>query len=105
MRALLADNRSIQVSPLDGTGHQLYAVVIESDRKNNDRIQRAATRFNLTRRQIEVLLQVLDGASAGEVAGALQISEYTAQGYIKALLLKTESRNRAAMVAKVLDWL
>jgi DNA-binding CsgD family transcriptional regulator len=51
-----------------------------------------------------VLFHVLEGANAGEAAEALDISEYTAQGYIKTLLMKTESRNRAAMVAKVLDW-
>ena len=39
-----------------------------------------------------------------EIARALTISEYTAQGYLKSLLSKTGSRNRAAMVAKVLNW-
>ena len=47
---------------------------------------------------------LLGGASAGDVARSLVISEYTAQGYVKTLLEKTDSRNRAAMVAKVLNW-
>ena len=36
--------------------------------------------------------------------GTLFMTEYTAQGYIKALLTKTGSRNRTAMVAKILEW-
>ncbi len=80
-----------------------YALILDRDR-TNDRVVRAVTRFKLTRRQAEVLSLVLGGAGAGEIAGRLGISEYTAQGYLKSLLIKTNSRNRAAMVARVLEW-
>ncbi len=101
--AVVDGDSVMRLSPLIGTGDKMYALVIEADR-NEDCIARAASRYRLTSRQIDVLLHVIEGANAGEVAAALQISEYTAQGYIKTLLMKTESRNRAAMVAKVLDW-
>jgi DNA-binding CsgD family transcriptional regulator len=102
--ALLDGNCVMHLSPLIGTvNNKMYAVVIEADR-NDDVIARAVARFHLTKRQIDVLLHVLDGANAAEVARALHLSEYTAQGYIKTLLVKTNSRNRAAMVAKVLNW-
>jgi len=100
---LLAGERAMRLSPLKNAAEQQFALVIETDRNENC-IARAASRYGLTRRQIEVLLLVLEGANAGEVARALGIAEYTAQGHIKALLEKTTSRNRAAMVAKVLDW-
>jgi DNA-binding CsgD family transcriptional regulator len=100
---LLDDNRAIRLSSLISGDEKLFAVVIESD-PNQDCITRATSRYRLTTRQIEVLLLILEGASAGDVARILHISEHTAQGYFKTLLLKTEARNRAEMVAKVLDW-
>lgn len=96
----------LHVSPLLISEEPLanrYAVVIEADR-SEDCIVRAINRYSLTNRQTDVLLLVLEGANAGEVARELQISEYTAQGYIKALLTKTSSRNRTAMVSKILQW-
>jgi FixJ family two-component response regulator len=52
----------------------------------------------------QILILVLEGANASEVAAALVISEHTVHGYFKRLLKKTRSRNRAAMVANVLEW-
>jgi DNA-binding CsgD family transcriptional regulator len=108
MLAVLEDGSVMRVSPLlgngeDGNGDDTYALVIEADR-NKDYVTRAVSRYGLTKRQTDVLLHVLEGANAGDVAAALHISEYTAQGYIKALLTKTASRNRTAMVAKILEW-
>jgi DNA-binding CsgD family transcriptional regulator len=100
---LLAGERAMRLSPLVNVGEKLFALVVEADRNENC-IARAASRYGLTKRQIEVLLLVLEGANAGNVAKALKIAEYTAQGHIKALLVKTESRNRATMIAKILDW-
>ena len=94
---------AIRISAMRTAGRKMYAIVIEADR-SRDCIVRAAAKFELTSRQVDVLLHLLDGASAGEVANALKISEYTAQNYIKALLVKTSSRNRAVMIAKVLEW-
>ncbi|MBD5657671.1 MAG: helix-turn-helix transcriptional regulator [Candidatus Eremiobacteraeota bacterium] len=97
--------RTLRLSPLAGAGVEgtLFALVMEADRHDGT-LARAASRYRLTRRQTEVLALVLEGASANDVAHSLVISEYTAQGYIKSLLAKTNSRNRAAMVARVLNW-
>lgn len=95
-------SRTLRVSRLDGQ-ETLFALVLEIDR-NEAKMLRAVARYQLTRRQTEVLALLLDGASASDVARALVISEYTAQGYVKCLLTKTASHNRAEMVAKVLDW-
>ncbi len=81
----------------------MYAVRVVADR-HRDCLMRAISRYHLTNRQTDVLLHVIGGASAGDVAEALGISEYTAQGYIKALLTKTGSRSRTAMVSKILEW-
>ncbi len=100
---LLGENHAVRLSPLFGTEEKVFGLIVEADRDFNS-ISRAAGRFSLTKRQAEVLALVLEGASAAEIAGLLTISEYTAQGYLKSLLSKTASRNRAAMVAKVLNW-
>lgn len=107
-RALLENGSDVQVSLLLDASDafstaKMYLVRIIPDR-HRDCVARAIKRFGLTNRQTDVLLHVIGGASAGDVAGALGISEYTAQGYIKTLLTKTGSRNRTAMVAKILDW-
>jgi DNA-binding CsgD family transcriptional regulator len=97
------EESSVRLWALASEEKQLVALVIEGDR-SGDRISDAAVRFGLTRRQVDVLRLTLEGANAGEIARVLNISEYTAQGYVKTLLAKTGSRNRASMVAKVLDW-
>ena len=101
--ALRNGGKSLRLAPLVGLEGTLFALVMEADRDDGV-MTRAASRFKLTKRQTEVLALVLGGASASDVARTLMISEYTAQGYVKCLLAKTDSRNRAAMVAKVLDW-
>ena len=99
----LGESHAVRLSPLFGTEEKVFGLIVEADRDYNS-ISRAAGRFSLTKRQAEVLALVLEGASAAEIARLLTISEYTAQGYLKSLLSKTASRNRAAMVAKVLNW-
>lgn len=61
-----------------------------------------ALRYDLTPREYEVLRLALGGFSAAEIATQLAIAETTAQVYLKRLLQKTNSRNRAQMVATVL---
>lgn len=95
--------RTLRLSPLAGPDGDLSALVMEAD-GHAGTLSRSARQYHLTRRQTEVLALLLDGASASDVAHALVISEYTAQGYVKSLLAKTNSRNRAAMIAKVLNW-
>jgi DNA-binding CsgD family transcriptional regulator len=81
----------------------LFALVLEPFR-NRDSVRVAARRYSLTKREHEILTLILEGAIAQEIAAALHISENTVQGYFKRLLKKTNSRNRAAMVANVLEW-
>ena len=99
----VGEDAMVRLWPLVSAEKQLVALVIEGDR-SGDRINDAVARFGLTRRQTDVLKLTLEGANAGQIARMLNISEYTAQGYVKALLAKTGCRNRASMVAEVLDW-
>jgi DNA-binding CsgD family transcriptional regulator len=102
--AFLDAQRSVRVTRLNGTGDcPLFALQLEFFR-GGDSLSRAARKFMLTRREIDVLAMVLEGANATEIAQALKIAETTVQGYYKRLLSKTQSRNRPAMVANVLGW-
>jgi DNA-binding CsgD family transcriptional regulator len=84
-------------------GLRLFVLTIESLR-NRDQLSDAVRRFSLTRREGEVLLLIMRGLNAAEIAEALYLAEGTVQGYYKRLLRKTNSRNRVAMVAAVLGW-
>lgn len=101
--AFLDAQRLVRVTRLDGHDRCLFAVSLEFFR-GGDSLSRAARKYRLTPREIDVLGMILEGASASETAVALKIAETTVQGYYKRLLSKTQSRNRPAMVANVLDW-
>jgi DNA-binding CsgD family transcriptional regulator len=101
--AFLNAHRLVRVTRLDGSEGSLFAVTVESFR-DGDSLARATRKYQLTPREIDVLSLILEGASAPETAETLKIAETTVQGYYKRLLSKTNSRNRPAMVANVLDW-
>jgi DNA-binding CsgD family transcriptional regulator len=101
--AFLDAQRFVRATRLDGREGHLFAVSVEFFR-GGDSLSRATRKYQLTPREIDVLAMILEGASAGETAHALKIAETTVQGYYKRLLSKTNSRNRPAMVANVLDW-
>lgn len=101
--AVVDSQRYVRVTRLHGRDGPAFALTIESFR-GADSLSRATRKYQLTPREIEVLALILEGASAAETAQTLKIAETTVQGYYKRLLSKTNSRNRPAMVANVLDW-
>ncbi|MBD5657629.1 MAG: helix-turn-helix transcriptional regulator [Candidatus Eremiobacteraeota bacterium] len=101
--ALLDGQRFVRLTRLRGSEGKRFAVSIENFR-GGDSLSRAARKHQLTRREVDVLAMLLEGASAAETAQSLNIAETTVQNYVKRLLAKTKSRNRPAMVANVLDW-
>jgi DNA-binding CsgD family transcriptional regulator len=101
--AFLDAHRFVRVTRLDGLDGTCFAVNVEYFR-GGDSLSRAARKYRLTPREIDVLSMILDGANATEIADTLKIAETTVQGYYKRLLSKTQARNRASMVANVLDW-
>ncbi len=80
-----------------------YAMTVDVVRRR-EQLEGAVRRFSLTRRESDVLFEILRGASASEIATKLQIAEVTVQGYHKRLLRRTGARNRSAMIARVLGW-
>jgi len=107
--AMISSRWFVRLQPLRATvalralGPNLFVLTIESLR-NRDELSDAVRRFSLTRREGEVLLLIMQGLNAAEIAEALYLAEGTVQSYYKRLLRKTNSRNRVAMVAAVLGW-
>lgn len=91
-----------RISHLTGTGGSFIAIWAEASRRRED-LADATRRFGFTRREQEVLLHMLGGRRASEIATALSIAEGTVGDHFKALIKKTRARNRAEMVARVLD--
>jgi DNA-binding NarL/FixJ family response regulator len=60
-----------------------------------------ATRFGLTRREVEVAQLVRHGLSSRQVAEALHLSVNTARRHIERLLLKLNVHSRSAAVSKL----
>jgi DNA-binding CsgD family transcriptional regulator len=100
---ILHDSIVLRVSILESEPAPMIALFVEPSRRREDLLG-AAKRYKLTQRQIEVLGYILRGCSAREIATALCISETTVSDHFKQLLLRTAARNRADMVARVLNW-
>lgn len=100
---MLYDSIVLRVSILESDAAAMIVLFVEPSRCRED-LSSAAKRYNLTQRQIEVLGYILQGCSAREIAEVLCISETTVSDHFKQLLLRTAARNRADMVARILNW-
>ena len=92
----------VHVSPLASgfASEQRYGVLVQPS-QSGDRLEEARERFALTPREIDVIKQSLCGLDAQEIADALGIAASTVRAYFKALLRKTEARNRSHLIAKI----
>ena len=97
----------VHVSPLvSGYADEPRYGVLMQPNETGDRLAEARERFALTRREVDVIRQSLRGLDAHEIAEALGIAPSTVRAYFKALLRKTEARNRSHLIAKIFadDW-
>jgi DNA-binding CsgD family transcriptional regulator len=93
----------IRVSKLKGSANTVVALQVE-ERSHRRELWNATARFGLTTREAEVLTLILSGKSGSEIADSLSVAETTVADYVKRLLRKTGSKNRAELLAKVFDW-
>ncbi|HTW86042.1 MAG TPA: helix-turn-helix transcriptional regulator [Candidatus Sulfotelmatobacter sp.] len=93
----------VRISRLAGAATPYYLVAVEPARRRGT-ILRAMSRYQLSRREGQVLGEVLRGLSSSEIGESLSISGSTATFHLKALLRKTGSRNRTELTARVLGW-
>ena len=93
----------VRVARLVGGSAPFFLVSVEPARKRAT-VLRAMTRYGLSRREGQVLGEVLRGASSTEIGESLSISGSTATFHLKQILRKTSSRNRTELTARVLGW-
>lgn len=93
----------VRTMPMEGAAGLRIGVLVERYQPRNS-LMWAAERFSISDRELEVLALLLKGESSAEIAASLSIAESTAHDHVKRLLSKTESRNRAEMIAKILGW-
>ncbi|HTD34132.1 MAG TPA: helix-turn-helix transcriptional regulator [Candidatus Elarobacter sp.] len=93
----------VRLARLVGGSSRFFLVSVEPARKRAT-VLRAMTRYGLSRREGQVLGEVLRGASSTEIGESLSISGSTATFHLKQLLRKTSSRNRTELTARVLGW-
>jgi DNA-binding CsgD family transcriptional regulator len=93
----------VRLARLVGGSAAFYLVSVEPARRRAT-VLRAMTRYGLSRREGQVLGEVLRGASSTEIGESLSISGSTATFHLKQLLRKTSSRNRTELTARVLGW-
>jgi DNA-binding CsgD family transcriptional regulator len=68
-----------------------------------DHLKASTKRYGLTRREGQVLSLILHGMRASDIARELGISPMTVRDHFTNLLRKTGSRNRAEMLAKLMN--
>ncbi len=81
----------------------VVALQIEQQHRRQS-LPSAIKRFKLTSREGDVLALILRGKSSTEIGEEMCIAEATVSDYVKRLLRKTFSKNRAEMLAKIFDW-
>ncbi len=93
----------VHISRVQGGGSNYLALLLEREKRRAPLIS-ASRRFSFTKRERDVLLLIMRGMHASDIAAELSISQSTVNGYFKGLLRKTQARSRSEMVAKVLGW-
>ncbi|HZO92549.1 MAG TPA: helix-turn-helix transcriptional regulator [Candidatus Baltobacteraceae bacterium] len=93
----------LRVARMVGSSAPYYLVTVEPARRRATMV-RAMSDYGLSRRETQVLGEVLRGASSSEIGETLSIASSTATFHLKRLLRKTNSRNRTELAARVLAY-
>jgi DNA-binding CsgD family transcriptional regulator len=93
----------VRTQPMSGPTGLFIGVRIDRFRPPNS-LTRAASRFHISPRELQVLALLLDGAHLDEIGRRLNITSSTVQDHIRSMVEKTDSRNRTELVARVLGW-
>lgn len=98
----LNDESVMRVIPLLGAMSGSLAVFVERVKPRGS-LQLFASRYSLTKREVEVLALVVRSYTSAQIAQQLFISEGTVGDHVKSLLRKTKSSKRSELLARVLN--
>jgi DNA-binding CsgD family transcriptional regulator len=90
----------LRMMPLQGDPVNSFAVVVEG-RRGRSQLADAATRYQLTRRETEVLRLLLAHRTNNQISEALCIAEGTVSDHVKSLFRKTDSNRRTELLTKL----
>jgi DNA-binding CsgD family transcriptional regulator len=92
----------VRISAMQSDGPWRYVAIAEP-RGTRGPLLDAMDRYGLTRRELDVLALIVQGASSREIARVLSIVPATVQDHVRSLCEKTGSRRRAELLARVLS--
>ena len=78
----------------------MLAIHCDAERALEGRVHRASQRWNLTRRQTEVLAHILHGRSNKEIANHLGCAEGTVEIHVTHLLRRARADGRGVLMAR-----
>jgi DNA-binding CsgD family transcriptional regulator len=93
----------LRVARLSGPSGHCLAVTAERIATRED-LRRAAIRFNLSERELDILVMLVRGKNAREIAASCYISPNTVKEHVKRIYVKVGANNRAEAIAQVLNW-
>jgi DNA-binding CsgD family transcriptional regulator len=93
----------VRTQPMSGPAGLFIGVRIDRFQPPNS-LTGAASRFQISPREVQVLALLLDGNHLDQIAKSLGITSSTVQDHIKSMLDKTGSRNRSELIARILGW-
>jgi DNA-binding CsgD family transcriptional regulator len=90
----------LRIIPLSGQYPESFAVFIEQVDGRNA-IETAVKRYDVTKRESEVLALLVRGFSTQRIAQHLFISEGTVADHVKSLLRKTRTNKRSELISRI----
>jgi DNA-binding CsgD family transcriptional regulator len=96
----LGADMALRVVPLAGVLRGYVAAFIEGSRNS---LAVASERYNLTKRESEVLACILKGFSTTRIARTLVISEGTVSEHVQNIFRKVGTKSRPELVIRILD--
>jgi DNA-binding CsgD family transcriptional regulator len=99
---MLNDDTWLRTVPLDGSWVEATVVFVENGEIRGS-IQRAAQRYGLSKREMDVLRLMLDNHVNASIAKLLFIAESTVCDHIKSIYRKTQSARRTELIGKLLQ--
>jgi DNA-binding CsgD family transcriptional regulator len=93
----------VRTQPMSGPAGLFIGVRIDRFQRPNS-LSGPAARFRISPRELQVLALLLDGAKLEEIAHRLHIAASTIQHHIQSMVVKTGTRNRTELIARVLGW-
>jgi DNA-binding CsgD family transcriptional regulator len=92
----------LRTMPLEGAWSEATVVFVEAGEVRGS-LDRAAKRYALSKREVDVLRLLLDNHSNADIARELFIAECTVGDHIKSIFRKTQSTRRTELIGKLLQ--